>query len=301
MPFAESDGVQLYYEETGKGEPVVFVHEFSGDLRSWEPQVRHFSRRYRCITFNARGYPPSDVPVDAAAYSQDGAVADIVAILDHLGLEQAHVVGLSMGAFSALHLGLVHPSRTSSLVVAACGYGATPVPGGYDAWQQEADSFATALEKGDADENWRIHAMAPGRMPFKEKDLRGWQRFYDQLAEHPSISAAHTLRGVQKDRPNLYDLEDDLKALTVPTLIMDGDEDEPCLAPGIFLKRAIPSAALCVLPRTGHTVNQEEPALFNQLIEDFFNTVRLSRWRVRDTDSFPTDIMGHSASRGPDV
>ena len=97
MPYAESAGVQLYYETTGRGTPIVFVHEFADDLRSWEPQLRFFSRRYRCIAFNARGYPPSDVPREADAYSQSHAVDDIAAVLRHLGVAQAHVCGLSMG------------------------------------------------------------------------------------------------------------------------------------------------------------------------------------------------------------
>src|SRR3954462_6760929 len=97
------DGVRLHVEETGAGCPVLFVHEFAGDHRSWEPQVRSLSRRYRCVTYAARGYPPSDVPADPTAYSQDLAVADALAVLDHLGIELVHVVGLSMGAFCTLH------------------------------------------------------------------------------------------------------------------------------------------------------------------------------------------------------
>ena len=71
MPFVDSGGVRLAYEETGRGYPVIFVHEFAGDLESWEPQLAHFARRYRCVAFNARGYPPSDVPSDPDAYSQE--------------------------------------------------------------------------------------------------------------------------------------------------------------------------------------------------------------------------------------
>ena len=104
MPYAiTDDGVKLYFEETGSGTPVVFVHEFAGDHRSWEPQVRHFARRYRCIAYDARGYPPSDVPEAVSAYSQVRAADDIVAVLDHLQIARGHVVGLSMGGFAALH------------------------------------------------------------------------------------------------------------------------------------------------------------------------------------------------------
>ena len=77
MPYVESNGVHLYYEESGFGDPILFVHEFADDMRSWEMQMNYFSRRYRCIAYNARGYPPSDVPEDPDAYSQQQATDDM--------------------------------------------------------------------------------------------------------------------------------------------------------------------------------------------------------------------------------
>ena len=120
------DGVKLYYEETGKGIPIVFIHEFAGDCRSYELQVRHFSKYYRCITFNARGYPPSDIPKNSEQYSQERARDDILAVLDALKIDKSHIVGLSMGGFAALHFGFTYPDRCRSLVIAGCGYGAAP-------------------------------------------------------------------------------------------------------------------------------------------------------------------------------
>jgi pimeloyl-ACP methyl ester carboxylesterase len=87
------DGVRLYYEETGSGTPVVFVHEFADDYRGYEGQMRYFGRRYRSIAYNARGYPPSDVPEDPERYSQDRARDDIRSVLDALTIEKAHIVG----------------------------------------------------------------------------------------------------------------------------------------------------------------------------------------------------------------
>ncbi len=104
-----ADGTSLYYEEAGTGTPVVFVHEFAGDYRTWEPQMRFFSRIHRCVTYSQRGYPPSDVPSDPARYGQDIARADVIAVMDALGIEKAHVVGHSMGAYTALHVGMRHP------------------------------------------------------------------------------------------------------------------------------------------------------------------------------------------------
>src|SRR5258708_26118959 len=171
MPFARSGTVALYYEVTGSGTPVVFVHEFSGDHRSWEPQVRYFSRRYRCVTYDARGYPPSDVPADPAAYSQDLAVADLLAVLDHLEIGRAHIVGLSMGGFTTLHFGLRHPERTRSLAIAGVGYGSTP-----DHDQSWLDDIAglTEFYEEDVAGAAATPGSAPGRGALLVQDPRGW-------------------------------------------------------------------------------------------------------------------------------
>jgi len=290
MPFARNGAVALYYEETGSGTPVVFVHEFSGDHRSWEPQVRYFSRRYRCVTFDARGYPPSDVPADPAAYSQDLAVADLRAVLDHLEIGRAHLVGLSMGGFTTLHFGLRHPDRARSLAIAGVGYGSTP---DHDrSWVADVAALADFYAEDPAGAA-ASHGSAPGRVAFMVKDPRGWAEFASQLAGHSRVGSALTMRGVQGGRPNLYDLRAELAALQVPLLVITGDEDEPCLEPGIFLKRTVPTAALAVLPRSGHTVNLEEPAAFNQLVQDQFSTVEAGSWSPRDQRSLGGKELGH--------
>ena len=272
------DGIGLHCEETGSGTPILFIHEFAGDHRSWEPQVRHFARRYRCITYNARGYPPSDVPESVEAYSQVRAVEDAVAVLDSLHVDRAHIVGLSMGGFCALHLGLRHPARARSLVVAGCGYGA--VPSGTHAFQKESAANAEGFEKDFAATVDR-YGHGPTRLQFEDKDPRGFAEFLQGFADHSPLGSALTLRGVQMRRPNLYDLQGELANLSVPTLILTGDEDEPCLEPDLMLKRTIPAAALAVLPRTGHACNLEEPALFNQLVESFLVQVDTGRWALR--------------------
>jgi pimeloyl-ACP methyl ester carboxylesterase len=293
MSFATSEGgVGLYYEEAGNGTPILFVHEFAGDHRSWEPQVRALARRYRCVTYAARGYPPSDVPTDPAAYSQDLAVADALAVLDDLGIERAHVVGLSMGAFCALHLGLRHPGRTASLVVAGCGYGAHP--DARASFRAESQAVAEAFESQGAAATAATYGAGPARVQFQNKDRRGWEEFVRMLAEHSSVGSALTMRGVQRERPSLYDLTDELRALEVPTLLMVGDEDAGCLETNLMLKRTIPSAALVVLPRTGHTLNLEEPAWFNRLVAEFLATVDAGRWRLRDPRSVSKSLTGIS-------
>ena len=291
MAFAETDdGVKLYFEETGRGAPVIFVHEFAGDHRSWEPQVRHFARRYRCITTNARGYPPSDVPEDPGAYSQARATADIKAVLDHLGIARAHIVGLSMGGFATLHFGLSYPDMARALVVAGCGYGAERDR--REQFRTEAEACAKSLERDGMAAFAASYSLGPTRVQFQNKDPRGWRAFAEMLAEHSATGSALTQLGVQRERPSLYDLEDRLEALTVPTLIVTGDEDEPCLVPGIYLKRKIPNAGLAVLAKTGHTLNLEEPEAFNRLLTEFFDQVEAGRWEPRDPRSISDTILG---------
>jgi pimeloyl-ACP methyl ester carboxylesterase len=291
MPHAiTSDGVKLYYEEAGQGQAVIFVHEFAGDHRSWEPQMRALARRYRCIAFNARGYPPSDVPTDVAHYSQARAVDDIRDVLKHLAIDRAHVVGLSMGGFATLHFGLTYPYIAVSLTVAGCGYGAEPAKRAQ--FQKEAASSAERLRTLGMAAFADGYALGPARVQFQNKDPRGWAEFHRQLGEHSAIGSANTLQGVQRNRPSLYDLQDRLARLTVPTLIVNGDEDEPCLEPSLMLKRTIPASALVVLPRTGHTLNIEEPALFNRMLAAFLAQVDGGRWSLRDPRSISTAILG---------
>ena len=279
MAFADSGGVRLYFEETGTGTPIVFVHEFADDYRSWEQQVRYFSRRYRCVRFNARGYPPSDVPDDVSQYSQAIAADDIAAVMDGAGIDRAHVVGISMGGFAALHFGLRHATRALSLTVAACGYGAAPEQ--REQFTSETEAIAAKYDEIGAAGVAEFYANGAYRVQFKEKDPRGWQEFKDTLAQHSAKGAAMTMRGVQKQRPSLYDLEDALKELKVPTLIVNGDEDDWCLESGLYLKRTIPAAGLWIVPKTGHTVNLEEPSLFNAQLAEFFAMVEAGRWGAR--------------------
>ena len=265
------DGVKLYFEEAGSGPPILFVHEFAGDHRAWEPQLAHFCRRWRCIVYSARGYPGSDVPEDVASYSQDIARDDALAVLDHLGIDKAHVVGLSMGGFAALHFGIAYPERALSLAVCGCGYGAEPAT--REEFRALSLRVAETFEARGAADYAEEYGSAPGRETFMRKDPRGWRAFVDRLAEHSGIGSALTQRGVQAERPGLWDLEDRIRSIRVPTMIVAGDEDARCLAPGLFMKERIEGARLFIMPSTGHVLNLEEPALFNAVLEDFLADV----------------------------
>ena len=290
MPYVTADdGVRLYYEEAGKGFPVIFAHEFGGDHRSYEPQIRYFARRYRCIAYNARGYPPSDVPDEEGAYSQYRARDDVLAVLNGLGIDQAHVVGISMGGFATLHFSLAYPDRARTTVIGGCGYGAEP--GKREQFQAEAEAAAARFEALGIESAANSYALGATRVQFQNKDPRGWDEFRRMLSEHSARGSALTLRGVQKRRPSLFELVEQMKTIRVPTLIVTGDEDDPCIEASILMKRTIASAALVMLPRSGHAINLEEPALFNQFVEQFFHQVESGRWPVRDPRSLTDKIL----------
>ncbi len=286
------DGVTLHAEETGQGEPLLFVHEFAGDHRSWEPQVRFFSASYRCVTYAARGYLPSDVPTDPDMYSQARAIADAVTVLDGLQIGQAHLVGLSMGGFTALHLAMAYPDRVRSAVVAGAGYGAEPEHA--EAFRAESVLTAAAFAAEGAAKVAERYALGPARVQFQNKNPRGWAEFAAALAAHSSLGSALTMRGVQAARPSLYALADDLARISVPVLVLVGDEDEGCLEPALMLKRTIPTAGLAVLPRTGHTANLEDPDVFNRAVDGFLASVARGAWRPRDPRSRSASTTGMS-------
>lgn len=282
MPQAMVNGLKLYYEEAGRGTPLLFVHEFAGDYRSWEDQLRFFTRRYRAITFSARGYLPSDVPERIEDYGQQRQVEDLLGLLDALKIKQAHICGLSMGSYSTLLFGLAHPERALSLTVAGCGYGSGGQRKDFHAEVQAvSELMLTQGMAAVAD----TYTLGPARVQFQNKDPVGWKRFRDFFAEHSAKGSAYTLRQVQMQRPSIYDLEEELKRLEVPLLILNGDEDEPCLEPGLFMKRAVRSAGLELFPHTGHTLNLEEPGRFNRSVLDFLTAVDSGRWPTRDPRS----------------
>ena len=287
MSFIKTDdNVKLFYESIGKGEPIIFVHEFAGDYRSWEPQINYLSRYYQCISFCARGYPPSEVPESESSYSQERAWRDILNVMDNLKIEKAHIVGLSMGGFATLHFGINAQDRVLSLVIAGCGYGAIPVD--KTSFNKEADFSNISLDSAKIilnegmDKFGSEYALGPSRVQFQNKDPKGWQVFNDQLIKHDPVGSANTLLGVQNKRPNLYSLEKEIRGITCPTLIINGDEDDMCLEVGLYLKRIIKTAGLLIVPKTGHTINLEEPDLFNNHLLKFFIAVNSSSWGSRD-------------------
>ena len=277
MPHAQVNGVKLYYEVTGDGPPIVFCHEFAGDYRSWQPQLETFSGACRCITYSHRGYPPSDVPEAIDAYSQELLVEDLRGLLDHLSIERAHVVGLSMGGNVALNFALTHPERCLTTVVAGCGAGTV----GREQFERDNDRVVHYLRTYGMAAFATMYADGAARVTFKRKDPAGWELFRRQLAEHSASGSALAMAGVIRRRPTIFALKERLNQLTVPTLLVVGDEDEPCIEPGIFMKREIAISGLVILPQSGHTINLEEPERFNQAVGDFHAAVEAGHWATR--------------------
>ena len=275
MSFVNADGVRLYVEETGSGHPIVFVHELHSDYRGWEQQVRWFSRAYRSVTYNARGYPPSDVPSDPNAYGLPFVVHDIAAVVKSLGAPKAHIVGSSMGAYAALHFGLMYPELASSLVVSGVGSGSPPADRA--AWVADSEAQARAyLEQGSAAVA-EVVGQGPTRLQLLRKNPGGFEEFLSHLREHSPEGKARTLTGYQARRPSLQDFAQEFARLQIPVLLIAGDEDEPCLETTLWLKRTLPNAGLWICPNSGHAVNLEEPAAFNRNVGDFFAAVDRKR------------------------
>jgi proline iminopeptidase len=284
MPHAAAkDDVRLYFEETGHGTPILFLHEFAADHTNWEPQMRYFSRGHRCIAYSARGYTPSDVPASADAYTYKHFYTDALAVLDHLNIAKAHFVGLSMGSYSSLQVALNAPERLLSMTLAGVGSGSSIE--NLDTFRNACRETAEQFEKIGSVEVSKVTREAPGRIPFLVKDPRGHADFYAALARHDSKGSANTMRGFQAGRPSIYTQAEEIGRATVPALIICGDEDDACVEPSLFLKRHLPASGLTFFPKSGHVLNLEEPALFNAMVERFIALAEANRWGVRDPRS----------------
>lgn len=280
MPFATTrDGLRLHFETAGKGAPLIFVHEFSGDARSWEAQMRFFSRRYRCIAFNARGYPPSDVPKAQAKYSWRIAVDDIADVLRHLRIRKAHVIGCSMGAYSALQFGMRYPAMATSVTLVGAGAGSDPAT--RNKFLQATEAHARLFDTLGAAEALKQRGFSAARIPQMLKDPRGYAEFRRIHEAHSGTGLARILRGVQAKRPPIYSLKSAIAGFRPPLLVVCGDEDDSSIGPALFMKQVCRHARLWVCPATGHTVNTEEPDQFNRNLLDFLTLVDSGRWRPR--------------------
>ena len=281
-----SDGVSLYYEETGSGAPLIFLHEFGGHYLSWEPQVRYFSRRYRCITYAARGWPPSDVTSDVAKYSQARAADDCADLMKALGIDKAHLCGLSMGATAGLEFAIRHPGKATALVIAAGGGGGSTDPEAKKRFKDECEAFARRIEKEGMPAMAELYCTSSARNTYRYKDPRGWAEFKQQFADGSATGHAMTMRGVQGSRVPFFERTEELKKIAEPMLVVIGDEDDSTHSLAVHLKQHVARSGVLELPKCGHTMNLEEPAAFNTAVQDFLHAVENDRWPAREQKSY---------------
>lgn len=265
MPTANVNAVTLYYEVAGRGTPLVLVHGFACGIRSWDPQVSALSKKFRVITYDVRGFGISEAPRDPAQYSQALSVADLAGLLDHLKIRRAFVGGLSMGGNIALNFALTHPKRVQGLIVADTGSGSDE----HADWVAAAHGLADAAERGGMEAFTDLACANPlfaryiAQGPHAERFIRTC------LMTHRARGVAHTAREVLSKRPGLYSLEPQLRTLRVPTLLIVGEHDDPCVRVHAFMEKTLPRATAMTIPGVGHLTNLEAPAVFNRAVRRF--------------------------------
>jgi pimeloyl-ACP methyl ester carboxylesterase len=289
MTLHDINGIEIFAEQTGEGQTLVFVHEFGGDIRSWQGQIDALSGRYRCVVYSARGYPPSAVPAKEDEYGWELAVHDLKGVLDCFRLDEVFLIGLSMGAYTSLMAALRYPGRIKGVVFASGGTGAHADT--RHTFQSDARTLADLMLSSDSTDHAAFLEGAT-RIQLQNKNAQAWRHFANHFREHDAAAMAYTLRHVQAARPSLYEFEAELKALECPVMLVAGDEDDAVLEINLWLKRTMPYSALTVLPKTGHLLNLEEPARFNGLIEQFVGLVEAGNWPRRDQRSQPKAKSG---------
>ncbi len=273
MPSIRVDDVELHYESHGVGTPLLLLHELAMDASGWVPQISELARRHRVVTLNLRGYPPSSVPADPAAYRHETLIADIEKVLDGLELASAFVIGHGTGGNLALGFALAHRERVRGLALIGSGAGF-----GNPGWKARSSAMSKAVSEGGMAVLVESVGKAAQRLPFAAKDPRGWAALLDGIRRLSPLGIANLMASGVRDRPTFTELADDIAGLTVPLLLLVGDRDAPAFDANVFLARTAPHAGLAVLPCSGHTLPAEEPALVNRLLADFIAQVREGRW-----------------------
>ena len=274
MPQVTANGIRISYEERGRGPAAVWAHGLCGTLRTWEGIMARLQDRCRVIAYDARGHGASEKPPDAAAYSQDLMVEDLRGLLDALGVERAVVGGHSMGANVALNVALRHPGRCLGLVAVGIGSGSSDpeewrTSMGQTAEVAEREGMAATLEAMRRRPAWAPAFSRPDVAPLVTREVLGCD----------PQAIAHTIRGVQMRRPTIFQLEEGLRRLPVPTLVVLGELDGPVLECSRFMAQRIPQAELVAIPGAGHWVHLEAPGPFLEAVERFVARLPLERVR----------------------
>ena len=254
--FADVNGTRLYYEVAGSGHPLVLIHGFTLDTRMWDDQFETFAQDYRVLRYDARGFGKSALPTTDPYTHQD----DLRALMTHLGIDHAHIIGLSMGGGIAIDFAVTYPEATDTLI---------PVDAllpGYQ-WQGERSS-ATA----------RVAAIQEGLAAAKEVWLNC--ALFVPAAENPAVAARlhqivdeysgwHFLNADPASLPETPAI-DRIDGLTMPTLIILGERDMPDFhGMADIMAARIAGAKKVVIPRVGHMANMENPEQFNTCVLEF--------------------------------
>lgn len=271
MPdFRSFDGTKIYFEDTGTGAAIVFVHEFGGDHRSWHRQVPELSRQFRCVTFSARGFLPSAVPPQRDKYGQEQSTGDLLALMDHLDLTSAHIVGTSMGSFTSLDFALNHPDRVISLTLVGNSSGPR------DAAEQQnyrktwiGDETRLRNVRG-GEGAVAVLENDPAYQSFRKNHPEDWAIYAENLRGQSTEGAVHVLSTLHWNRRSLFDDASRLRALNNPVMLVTGDDDYYLVGEtNHFLQATLSNVTWHRFPATGHLVNIEQAPQFNRLLSNF--------------------------------
>ncbi len=251
MARARLNGIEIDYEASGSGPAVLLSHGYSATRRMWDDQHRALGPRYRVLSWSMRGHGATESPADPAQYSAALTVADMRALLGHLGVEHAVIGGLSLGGYVSLAFYLEHPEMVRALVICDSGPGYRNADA-RAAWNARADERAVALETRG------LEALGRSR---EVREAAGLHRSAHGLA--------HAARGMLAQEGSR--VIDGLASIRVPTLIIVGDQDEPFLAPCEYMAKKIPGARLEVIRGAGHSSNLDQPETFNRVLLDFLD------------------------------
>jgi pimeloyl-ACP methyl ester carboxylesterase len=252
MSRARLNGIEIDYAVSGSGPPVVLSHGYSATRRMWDGQHRAFGDRYQVISWSMRGHGQTESPADPAQYSAGLTVADMRALLQHLGIARAVIGGLSLGGYASLGFYLAHPEMVRALVICDSGPGYRNAEA-RAAWNQRAHERAAELEARGLD-----------ALSGRSREMR------EAMGEHRSAQGlAHAARGMlAQEGPRVID---GLAGIQVPTLIIVGDQDQPFLAPCEYMAKKISGARLEVIAGAGHSSNLDQPEAFNRVLRDFLD------------------------------
>ncbi|MBE1281739.1 MAG: alpha/beta fold hydrolase [Rhodobacteraceae bacterium] len=279
--FQTSDGLSLFFEEAGSGTPIVFVHEFGGDYRSWHLQVSALAPEFRCITYSARGFHPSAIPQDRSQYGQTYSTADLLALIDHLGLDMVHVVGTSMGSFTSLNFALTHPDRVASVTLVGNSSGPRDETERSRYRKDWIGHERLLREERGGDGAVAVLEEDPAYQSFQKNDPENWSIYAANLRGQSAQGAIHVLSTVHWNRRSLFDDVERLRAFDKPVMLVTGGDDYYLVGEtNAFLNDTLPDVRWHRFPATGHLVNIEQADQFNRLLAGFVG--RLSRSATAD-------------------